>query len=137
MSESIRQVTYYKIMVPNKAGQGARLLDGLKNSGINLLAFSGFPAGKKAQLDFIPEDPAAFERTAKQAGIKVSAGKPVFLVQGEDRVGALAEISAKLAAAKINLTALDGISSGMGQYGAIFWVKPKDVVKAARAVGAV
>jgi hypothetical protein len=90
--ESVRQVTYYKVMVPNKAGAGARFLDGLKNSGVNLLAFSGFPVGKKAQLDFIPEDPAAFERTAKQAGIKISAGKPVFLVQGEDRVGALAEI---------------------------------------------
>ena len=137
MSESIRQVTYYKVMVPNKAGVGARLLDGLKNSGVNLLAFSGFPAGQKAQLDFIPEDPAAFERTAKQAGIKIGAGKPVFLIQGDDRVGALAEISAKLAAAKVNITALDGISSGMGQYGAIFWVKPKDTAKAARALGAV
>lgn len=135
--ETIRQATYFKVTVPNKAGQGARLLEGLKSSGVNLLAFSGFPAGKKAQLDFIPEDPAAFEHTAKQAGIKIGAGKPVFLIQGEDRVGALADIFAKLAAAKINVTALDGISSGMGRYGAIFWVKPKDTAKAARAVGAV
>ncbi len=135
--ETIRQATYYKLMVANRAGQGGKLLEGLKNSGVNLLAFSGFPAGKKAQLDFIPEDPAAFERTAKQAGIKLAAGKPVFLVQGEDRVGALAEISAKLAAAKINITAFDGISAGSGQYGAIFWVKPKDTAKAARAVRAV
>lgn len=137
MPETIRQLTYYKVMVPNKAGQAARLLEGIKNSGVNLLAFSGFPAGKKAQLDFIPEDPTAFERTAIQAGFKVGAGKPVFLIRGEDRVGALADIFAKLAAAKINVTALDGISAGSGLYGAIFWVKPKDVAKTARAVRAV
>ncbi|MCI0330114.1 MAG: hypothetical protein L0196_04065 [candidate division Zixibacteria bacterium] len=137
MADTIRQVTYYKVMVPNKAGQGARLLEGLRGSGINLLAFSGFPAGKKAQLDFIPEDPAAFERTAKAAGIKVGAGKAVFLVQGEDRAGALSDILAKLAAAKVSLIALDGIAAGFSRYGAIFWVKPKDTAKAARAVGAV
>jgi len=137
MAETIRQVTYYKVMVPNKTGEGARLLGRLHNAGINLLAFSGFPAGQKAQFDFIPDDAPAFERAAKQAGIKVGAGKTVFLVQGEDRVGALADILAKLAAAKVSLTALDGISAGYGRYGAIFWVKPKDTVKAARAVGAV
>jgi len=137
MADTVRQVTYYKVMVPNRIGEGARLLGALHNAGINLLAFSGFPAGKKAQFDFIPEDAASFERAAKSAGIKVGAGKPVFLVQGEDRVGALAEVFSKLAAAKINVTALDGISAGFSRYGAIFWVKPKDVAKAARAVGAI
>ena len=137
MAETIRQVTYYKVMVPNRTGEGARLLGALHNAGINLLAFSGFPAGKKAQFDFIPDDAPAFEREAKRAGIKAGAGKTVFLVQGEDRVGALADILAKLAAAKVSLIALDGISAGFSRYGAIFWVKPKDVTKAARAVGAV
>ncbi|HLG93545.1 MAG TPA: hypothetical protein VI546_01790 [candidate division Zixibacteria bacterium] len=137
MAETIRQVTYYKVMVPNKTGEGARLLGALHNAGVNLLAFSGFPAGKKAQFDFIPDDPASFERAAARAGIKAGAKKTVFLVQGEDRVGALAEIFAKLAAAKVNIIALDGIAAGFSRYGAIFWVKPKDTAKAARAAGAV
>jgi len=134
MAETIRQVTYYKVMVPNRMGEGARLLGALHNAGINLLAFSGFPAGKKAQFDFIPEDAPAFERAAKGAGIKAGAGKEVFLVQGEDRIGALADIFVKLAAAKVSITALDGIAAGMSRYGAIFWVQPKDVAKAVRAV---
>ena len=137
MAETIRQVTYYKVMVPNRTGEGARVLGALHNAGLNLLAFSGFPAGKKAQFDFIPEDAASFERAAARAGIKAGAKKTVFVVQGEDRVGALADIFAKLAAAKVSVIALDGIAAGFSRYGAIFWVKPKDVTKAARAVGAV
>ncbi len=137
MPETIRQLTYYKVMVPNRTGEGARVLGALHNAGLNLLAFSGFPAGKKAQFDFIPEDAASFERAAARSGIKAGAKKTVFVVQGEDRVGALADIFAKLAAAKVSFIALDGIAAGMGRYGAIFWVKPKDVAKAARAVGAV
>ncbi len=137
MAETIRQVTYYKVMVPNRTGEGARLLGALHNAGLNLLAFSGFPAGKKAQFDFIPDDAASFERAAARAGIKAGAKKTVFVVQGEDRVGALADIFAKLAAAKVSIIALDGIAAGFSRYGAIFWVKPKDVVKAARALGAV
>ncbi len=137
MAETIRQMTYYKVMVPNRTGEGARVLGALHNAGLNLLAFSGFPAGKKAQFDFIPEDAASFERAAARAGIKTGAKKTVFVVQGEDRVGALADIFAKLAAAKVSVIALDGIAAGFSRYGAIFWVKPKDVAKAARAVGAV
>ena len=137
MAETIRQLTYYKVMVPNRTGEGARVLGALHNAGLNLLAFSGFPAGKKAQFDFIPDDAASFERAAIRAGIKTGAKKTVFVVQGEDRVGALADIFAKLAAAKVSIIALDGIAAGFSRYGAIFWVKPKDVAKAARAVGAV
>ncbi len=132
MADTIRKVTYFKVMVPNKTGEGARLLGALKDAGVNLLAFSGFPSGKKAQLDFIPEDGAAFQQAAKRAGIKAGAGKEVFLVQGDDRTGALSEIFSRLAQAKINLTALDGVAAGGGRYGAIFWVKPKDVAKTAR-----
>jgi hypothetical protein len=43
----------------------------LKESGVNLVAFSAFPEGRRAQLDFIPADPAAFKQAAKQAKWKV------------------------------------------------------------------
>ncbi len=137
MADTIRKVSYFKVMTANKAGEGARLLGALKDAGVNLLAFSGFPSGKKAQMDFIPEEGLAFQQAAKRAGIKVGVGKAVFLVQGEDRSGALAEILSKLAAAKVNVIALDGVSAAAGRYGAIFWVKPKDVAKAARLLWAV
>ena len=42
----------------------------------------------------------------------------------------------KLATAKINVTAFDAVTSGDGRFGAIFWVKPENVAKAARLLAA-
>jgi len=100
------------------------------------VAFSGFPRGGRAQIDFIPENTAAFKRAAKQAGIGLGPTKKGFWVQGQDRVGAIAQMLAKLAKAKINVTAIDAVSAGKGRYGAIFWVKPRDVAKATKILGA-
>jgi hypothetical protein len=63
--------------------------------------------------------------------------KTGFLIQGEDRPGAGAELISKLAEAKINVTACDAVAAGEGRYGTILWVKPQDVQKAARVLGAV
>ena len=60
----------------------------------------------------------------------------VFLYQAKDKPGGLTAIADKLAAAKINVTALDAVTSGDGRFGAIFWVKPEAVAKAARVLGA-
>ena len=136
MADSIRKVAYYKTEVPDKPGEGARILGALKAGGVNLLAFSGFPSGRRAQMDFMPEDETLFKKTARKAGLKLSAKKTCFLVQGDDRVGAVSEIMTKVAAAKINITALDAIVAGGGRYGVIFWVIPDDVRKTAKLIGA-
>lgn len=137
MADTIRKVAYYKTEVPNRPGEGVRLLGALRDAGVNLLAFTGFPHGRKAQIDFIPEDEAAFKKAAKGAGLKVGAKKSCFLVQGEDRVGAVADVLSKLAAAKINVTAVDAIVAGGGRYGVILWVKPEAVAKTKRLLKAV
>jgi hypothetical protein len=135
MAEVIRKVDYFYIDSPNKPGEGARVLTALRDAGVNLLAFTGFPQGRRAQIDFVPEDSAAFKAAAKKAGLKLSPKKTGFLVQGEDRIGAIAEIMGKLADAGVNVTAIDAMAAGEGRYGAIFWVKPPDVRKASKALG--
>jgi hypothetical protein len=136
MADTLRLVEYFYITAPNKAGEGARALNMLKQAGVNLLAFSGFPQGRRAQLDFIPADPAAFKQAAKGAKWKVVGPKRGFLVQGDDRVGAVGELLERLGAAKINVSAIDALCVADGRYGAIFWVAPKDVKKAAALLGA-
>lgn len=136
MADRVRRVAYFSMNVPNRPGEGARILAALADAGVNLLAFTGFPAGGKAQIDFIPEKTSVFTAAARKAKIRVSAKKSGFLVQGKDRKGAVARLLAKLAKSRINVTAIDALSAGKGRYGAIFWVKPKDVNKAARALGA-
>jgi len=65
MLETIRVVEYFYAMVPDKPGEAARMLKTLKDAGVNLLAFSGFPEGRRSQLDFIPADAAAFKQAAR------------------------------------------------------------------------
>jgi hypothetical protein len=135
MAETVRIVDYFYTETPDKPGEAARVLSALRDAGVNLLVFAAFPHGRKSQMDFIPEDPVTFKAAAKSAGLKLSPKKRGFLIQGEDRPGAIAEILEKLASARINVTATDAVCSGGGRYGAILWVKPPDVVKAAKALG--
>jgi len=131
----VRKVAYFALDVPQKPGEGARVLGALAEAGVNLFAFSGFPRGRKAQIDIIPEDADMFKQAAKIAKIKTRPQKLGFLVQGDDRKGAVADLLKTLAEKKINITAIDAVSAGAGRYGAIFWVKPGDVNKAAKVLG--
>jgi len=133
----IRKVSYFAMDVPDKPGEAAKALTALGRAGVNLLAFSGFPRGRRSQLDFIPEDVALFRKALSAERLKVRPKKTGFLVQGNDRPGAVAELLQKLAEANINVTAVDGVSAGAGRWGAIFWVKPQNVNKAAKVLQAV
>ena len=136
MPDTIRVVDYYYTTTPDKAGEGAKQLNIFRNARANLLALSAFPSKRKIQVDFVPSDSAAFLAAAKAAKIKLSKPKKVILIQGDDRVGAIQDILAKLASAKINVTSVQGVSAGGGRYGALLWVDQKSVKKAATAVGA-
>lgn len=135
MADTIRQVAYFYVRVPHKPGEAAKVLRALKDAGVNLVAFSGFPAGRQGQLDFIPADAAAFRAVAKANKWKVVGPKQGFVIQGDDRIGAIADIVGQLADAKINMTAIDAVSTN-GRYGALCWVAPRDVKKAAQILGA-
>lgn len=133
---SVRKASYYSTKVPQRPGAGAQLLGALKAAKVNLLALTGFPAGGGAQVDFIPQDNAKFMKAARKAKLKLSARKTVFLAQGNDKVGALTQIFGRLAKARINLVSLQAVTAGRRRYGAMFWVKPKDVARASRVLKA-
>jgi len=137
MAQTVRKIDYFYVSVPDKPGEAACNLSQLHEAGVNLIGFSGFPEGaRKAQLDFLPEDPAAFTKAARKAGLKLSKKKTGFLIQGEDCPGAVAELLGKLSAAGVNVTAIQAVASGAGVYGGILWVKATDVRKAAKVLGA-
>ena len=133
---SIRKASYYSMKLPQRPGAGAQLLAQLKAAKVNLLAFTGFPASGGAQVDFIPQDNAKFTKAARKAKLKLSARKTVFLMQGNDKVGALTQALGKLAKARINLVSLQAVSAGKRRFGAMFWVKAKDVARASRVLKA-
>jgi hypothetical protein len=120
--------------VPDKPGEGLKVLNALRDEAVNLLAFVAFPKGRRAQLDFVTTGQAAFKTAAKKANLRFIGPKTAFLIQGDDRIGAIADTVAKLSGAGINITALQAVIAGAGRYGAILWVKPRDVNKAAKVL---
>lgn len=133
--DDIRLVDYFYIDSADRPGEAARILERLREANVDLLGFSGFPQGRRAQLDFMPVDPAAFRAVARKERWKLTGPKKGFLVQGIDRVGVVAEILGKLGAAGINVTATDAVCAGAGRFGMLLWVKPRDVKRAAKALG--
>src|SRR5438128_2246455 len=61
MAESVRTADYFYVMVPDKPGEGARILGELKRAGVNLVAYSGFP-------EFAGDLDAVLQR-ARSAGV--------------------------------------------------------------------
>jgi hypothetical protein len=137
MADAVRGVEYYYVTVPDEPGGGEQILSALEESGVNLVAFLGFPVGEgRSQLDLVPEDPQALREAAERAGVTLSEAKRAFLIQGDDRVGAVADATTKLANANVNLTAAAATSAGSGRYGMILWVPAEDYEQAAAALGA-
>jgi hypothetical protein len=136
MADTVQRVDYFYVTVPDKPGEAARILSTLKEAGVNLTAFCGFPEGRGAQLDFVPADVVAFRRVARKARWKLTGPKRAFLAQGDDRVGAVADILGRLAEARINVVGTQALCAGGGRYAAILWVAPRDYNRAARAIGA-
>ncbi len=137
MAYRIRKVNYCKMTVSSRAGQAEKILGALRDAGINLLAFSGFPTtGGKSQIDLVSDNVAGIRRLARKNKWRLSDTKKGFLVQGSDEVGAVYKIVKKLADEKINVTAADAVAAGGGRYGMIMWVKPKVYARTARILNA-
>jgi hypothetical protein len=137
MGETIQRVEYFYALVSDKPGEGRRLLEHISEMGINLTAFTAFPAGEgQAQLDFFPENPGQLQKAAAEAGIRLVGPKKAFLIQGRDRIGALHEHHLNLSNAGINAYAANGVVDGGGRFGYVLWVKPEDYEKAAEILEA-
>jgi hypothetical protein len=137
MADTVRSVEYYYVTVPDAPGEGQRILSALVNGGVNLLAYLGFPlGGGQSQIDLVPDDPELLRAVAERAGVALSEAKRAFLIQGDDRAGAVADTTARLAEASINITAAAATGAGAGRYGMILWVAPEDFEEAADALGA-
>ena len=135
MADLMRTAQYFKVTIPDKTGTLAHMLTPLDDAGVNLLAVHAFPRNRRTQVDVVPEDPTGFTSVAKPLKWKIQGPKVCFLVEGDDRPGALVDLTGQLASAKINLTAATAVTAGQGRFGAILWVKSRDVKKAAKVLG--
>jgi hypothetical protein len=135
MADLIRTAQYFKVTIADKSGTLAHLLAPLQDAGVNLLAVHAFPRNRRTQVDVVSENAAAFKETAKSLKWKMQGPKVCFLVEGDDRPGALVDLTGQIGSAKINLTAVTATTAGQGRFGAIVWVKSQDEKKAAKVLG--
>ena len=136
MSEEVRVVEHYSASIANRVGEGARVLGALRDAGVNLIAFWGYKHGAgRAQLEFIPEASATFVAAAKQAKLRLRKSTALF-IHGDDRPGAIADILAKLAGARINVAAVQAVCGGGGSYGTIVFLPQAAARRAATVLNA-
>jgi hypothetical protein len=136
MPDAVRKVEYFSIHVPNTPAKAFGVLSTLVSSGVNLLACIGVPKGRRAQIDVVPADTRHFKTAVKKAGLTFTPEKTGFLIQGRDRPAALTSHLKKLGDKDINVTGIDALSAGEGRWGAIIWVEPTAVRRAARVLNA-
>jgi len=136
MSATVRAVDYFYVMVKDRPGEAYCLLSQLAAAEVNLLAFSAIPMGPEhTQLVLFPESTERLARAAEKTGLVLTGPERAFLVQGDDRLGALADIHLKLLEAQINVYASSGVTDGRGGFGYIMYVKPHDHSSAAQVLG--
>jgi hypothetical protein len=137
MADRVRKVSYCHVSVPNRAGQGAKMLGALQEAGVNLVAYTGFPSkAGKSQLDFVTDDMAGLRRVARKGDWRLSKTKRGFLVQGDDKLGAAHRLFERLAGEKVNVVAAEAVAAGKGRYGMMLWVNPKSYARAAKVLKA-
>ena len=132
---SVRTVEYFYTRVEEEPARAYDLLAKLASEEINLLAFSAIPFGPNhVELTIFPDRSQDFQRVAEKLGWKLIGPQHACLIQGDDHLGALAEIHRRLLDAGVIIYASTGVTDGEGHYGYVIYVKEEDHVAAARAL---
>lgn len=135
MAFKIRRVDYFYTTVRDQPGEAYKVLSLLASLGIKLLAITAVPFGPmNTQLTIFPEDTGKLRSEAQKAGLKLDGPQPAFLVQGDDKLGALVDVHMKLYEANVNVYASSGVADGKGSYGYIIYVRADDYERAAAAL---
>jgi len=82
-----------------------------------------------------PDDTARLN-AAQKSNIPLDGPHPALIVQGDDEIGALANIHEKLRDANVPVVASTGVANGRGGYDYIIFVRPDDYERAAEAMDA-
>jgi len=136
MALSIRSVVYFNTTIRDRLGAAYEVLSQLEAAKVNLLAFSAVPTGiEQAQLVIFPDNVREFTKAAEALGLVLLGPNHALLVQGDDRLGAFADIHRRLSEAHINVYASNGVTDGRDGFGYVVYVRPEDFERAARVLG--
>lgn len=132
MGHSIRQVTAVVMQVQDEVGVLNRVLCVLRDSGVNMLAIAS-QRRQGTALMAIPDDVQAVRELARQQGVHLQT-RQVFLIEGDDRVGALCDLTESIANAGISIEDVAALSAA-SRYAAVLTFADADLEAAAEAIG--
>ena len=75
-------------------------------------------------------------RSGKGAGLPLDGPYDAFLVQGDDELGALANVHERLTKAGVDIFASSGVSDGRGAFGYLVYVREDQFERATAALNA-
>jgi len=135
MALTVRTVEYFYTSINDDPGKTYELLAKLASEDVDLLAFSAVPYGPNhVELTIFPDRSEILVGVAKKLGWTLIGPQHACLVQGDDQLGAFAEIQRKLLAAHVGVYASSGVVDGHGHYGYVIYVKEGDHQAAAKAL---
>ncbi len=135
MAITVREAEYFYIRLENDPSQAYELLASMASEDINCQAFSAVPYGPNyVELTIFPERPEALQALAKKSGWTITGPQHAILIQGDDRLGALAGFHKKLEDAGVRIYASTGVTDGQGRYGYVIYTKEGDHARAAKAL---
>jgi hypothetical protein len=132
----IRRADYFRTTIEDRPGEAYQILTRLASAGINLQVFNAVPIDTlHTELVLFAEDVEKFTEVADESGLILRGPEHAILIQGDDRLGALADIHARLYDAKVNVYASSGVADGAGHFGYVIHVRPEDFETAATVLG--
>ncbi len=135
MASGIRRIEYFRSTVKDEPGAAFTVLSALSSQGVNLVAFTAIPGtGHETQLILYPDSGQSFARAAANSHMQVDGPHAALLVQGDDALGAIAEIHRVLADVGLNVVSASGVADGRGAFGYIIHLREGDVERAASAL---
>ena len=95
----------FRISLPHRPGELARVTEELANKGVNLQAVAGLAEANKATIALVGHDVNALRQALQDARIRFEEVE-LLTVELEDRPSALADLAAKLSDGDINFTSI-------------------------------
>lgn len=136
MAFTVRAVEYHYANVRDDLEATYRVLHALAERGVGLLAFTAVPTGPTlAQFALFPEDPGKLVAEARSAGLALDGPHHALLVQGDDELGALAQVHKALLDARVDIFASTGVTDSRGSFGYVIYVREDQFEQAASALG--
>jgi hypothetical protein len=137
MALNVRNVEYFYARVANDPDKTYALLAQLAEEEVSLLAFSAVPFGENhVELTLFPDRDSELLRAAGKLGWMLTGPQHAVLIQGDDHLGALADIHKCLSEAGVKIYASSGVTDGAGRYGYLIYFSEEDHLEAARALAA-